>query len=48
MKAAPLGLAVLALAVGSTGLADTHWVKGKVTKVDAAAQKLTTRQIHDH
>jgi Cu(I)/Ag(I) efflux system periplasmic protein CusF len=43
MKAAPLALAVLALAVGSTVLADTHWITGKVTKVDAAAQKLTIR-----
>jgi Cu(I)/Ag(I) efflux system protein CusF len=43
MKAASLGLATLVLAVTSAGLADTHWVKGKVTKVDAAAQKLTIR-----
>lgn len=36
-------LALIALAISSAATADMHLVKGKVTKVDAAAQKLTIR-----
>lgn len=35
--------AALGLALASAASANTHLVKGKVTKVDAAAQKLTIR-----
>jgi Cu(I)/Ag(I) efflux system protein CusF len=38
-----LALLVVAFALGSMALADTHWTKGKVTKVDTAGQKLTIR-----
>jgi len=38
-------LAVFGIALVSAASANTHLVKGKVTKVDAAAQKLTIR--HD-
>jgi Cu/Ag efflux protein CusF len=31
------------LSFGSVTLADSHWIKGKVTKVDTAGQKLTIR-----
>ena len=44
MKASKaLAFVVIGLAVSSAALANTHLVKGKVTKVDAAAQKLTIR-----
>jgi Cu(I)/Ag(I) efflux system protein CusF len=44
MKASKaLAFAVIGLAVTSAAVANTHLVKGKVTKVDAAAQKLTIR-----
>jgi Cu/Ag efflux protein CusF len=36
-------LAVLSVALVSVASANTHLVKGKVTKVDPAAQKLTIR-----
>lgn len=36
-------LGAIALALASAASANTHLVKGKVTKVDAAAQKLTIR-----
>jgi Cu(I)/Ag(I) efflux system periplasmic protein CusF len=38
-----LVLAIFLLPLVSVAFADTHWVKGKVTKVDVAAQKLTIR-----
>ena len=38
-----LAMAAIGLIITSTALANTHLVKGKVTKVDAAAQKLTIR-----
>ena len=44
MKASKaLAFVVIGLAVSSAALANTHLVKGKVTKVDAAAQKVTIR-----
>jgi Cu(I)/Ag(I) efflux system periplasmic protein CusF len=43
MRTSTLAFAVVAIAISSAVFADTHLVKGKVTKVDAAAQKLTIR-----
>jgi Cu(I)/Ag(I) efflux system periplasmic protein CusF len=43
MKTATLAFAVIGLAIASAAVADKHLVKGKVTKVDASAQKLTIR-----
>jgi Cu/Ag efflux protein CusF len=38
-----LALIAAGLALGPVALADTHWIKGKVTKIDAGAQKMTIR-----
>jgi Cu/Ag efflux protein CusF len=38
-----IAIAAMGLAMASAASANTHLVKGKVTKVDAAAQKLTIR-----
>jgi Cu/Ag efflux protein CusF len=42
-KSAFAALSVVGIALMSVASANTHLVKGKVTKVDAAAQKLTIR-----
>jgi Cu(I)/Ag(I) efflux system periplasmic protein CusF len=38
-----LAFSAIGLVITSAALANTHLVKGKVTKIDAAAQKLTIR-----
>jgi Cu/Ag efflux protein CusF len=43
MKKIAFVLGVIGIAAVSTATANTHLVKGKVTKIDAAAQKLTIR-----
>jgi Cu(I)/Ag(I) efflux system periplasmic protein CusF len=42
-KRTGLAVAALCLVLAAAAFADTHWVRGKVTKVDIAAQKLTIR-----
>jgi len=43
MKTTSLAVAAIGLVITSAAVADMHLVKGKVTRVDAGAQKLTIR-----